>query len=466
MNRPPLAEHQRTGIEWIERVGRGLLGDEPGLGKSRTAIEAFDGGDVLVVAPSMVITGGTWSDELERWANHPERFVVAPYSMLNERAKTGNGGSTPQKRVREAYRRNWDAIVVDEAHYIKGRSTSWTWAVQELAKRSGSVLQMTGTPMPNWAHDLFTLLQVIRPEDAKPGKPLGSYNRWVNEWFVREYNPFGGGRPGTERIGGLLRCRRECVGRPANDPCEHWAEFSGENLGDRFLRRLRKDALDLPPLTETVVHTPMDTTQTRMYRELKQDYLTSTADGGEVVAWSNGSRNVMLDRVTTSSWFLDPVGEPRGGKLERLRFDLENRSSSTLVLAHYRDTVEACAQVARSVGAGVSVVHGGISQKAKAQAVADFKSGKNQVLVGSLETLAEGLTLTVADMAIFVEKSYKPSRNEQAMRRVHRMGQTSPVTVLDYVTPNSVDENKRHLLGSKTDQQMRVLSAAEFARLL
>lgn len=99
-------------------------------------------------------------------------------------------------------------------------------------------------------------------------------------------------------------------------------------------------------------------------------------------------------------------------------------------------------------------------------AVGQGKEGKLDVLVGSLETVSEGLTLTQADMAIFVEKSYKPSRNEQAMRRVHRIGQTRPVSVLDYVTPKSVDANKRALLAEKTDQQMRALTAAQFTALL
>ena len=172
----------------------------------------------------------------------------------------------------------------------------------------------------------------------------------------------------------------------------------------------------------------------------------------------------MLDKITTSGWFATMEGEPRGGKLERLRHDLSSRSQPTLVLAHYRDSVEACARVAESVGARAGFVHGGVNNAG--EVVKAFKAGKLDVLVGSLETVSEGLTLTRADMAIFVEKSYKPSRNEQATRRVHRIGQTRPVTVLDYVTPNSVDANKRALLAEKTDQQMRALTAAQFAALL
>lgn len=461
----PLAKHQEEGIAWIHRVKRGLLGDEPGLGKSRVAIEAFNDLDrVLVIAPSMVISGGTWTDELAKWAKHPERFTVAPYSMLNARVKTGAKGTKPVKQLRPEFQGYWDAVIVDEAHYTKGRSTSWTWAVEEIAKNSGYVLEMTGTPMPNWAHELYTLLRVIWPDQAKPGALFGSFWRWAEEWFQVSPSPFSST---GQVIGGLRKCDRECSKKSPLDPCEHFEDFSRRNLGDRFLRRLRDECLDLPELTQQVIRVEMNTSQKRLYRELKTELITTTDSGQELVAWTNGSKQVMLDRLTTSDWMLDPKGEaPTGGKFDQLRFDLENRSRPTLVLAHYRQTVEACVEVARSLKLSAAAVHGGVSEALKSQAIADFKAGRLDVLVGSLETLAEGLTLTVADMAIFVEMSYKPSRNEQARYRVHRMGQTRPVTIKEYVTVGTIDERKRVLLAQKTDQQMRVLSAADFRAMV
>jgi SNF2 family DNA or RNA helicase len=265
----------------------------------------------------------------------------------------------------------------------------------------------------------------------------------------------------------LKRCERACASRSPLDPCVHFEYFAKQNLGDRFLRRLRDECLDLPELTQQVVRIEMSASQKRIYRELKTELVTTTESGQELVAWTNGSKQVMLDRLTTSEWTLDPkTAVPSGGKFDQLKFDLEGRSRPTLVLAHYRQTVEACVAVAQSLGLSASAVHGGVSEALKSQAIADFKAGRLDVLVGSLETLAEGLTLTVADMAIFVEMSYKPSRNEQARYRVHRMGQTRPVTIREYVTVGTVDERKRVLLGQKTDQQMRVLSAADFRALV
>lgn len=461
-NPAPLA-HQQQDIAWISEVRRGLLANQPGTGKSRSAIEATSGADrVLIVAPGLVITGGTWDDELAKWADHPERYTVAPYSMLNARTTTEKGGNSPVKALREEYRGDWDAVIVDEAHYTKGRKTSWTWAVEQVAARADLVLEMTGTPIPNWAHELFTLLRVIYPDEAKVGRKYGSFWRWAGQWFDTSPTRWSNGKPS---VGEMKRCLPECAERPPDDPCKHYAEFTNDNLGAHYRRVLRKDCLDLPPLTNTEVMVPMSVAAKRIYRQLKKEFVSSVS-GAEVVAWSTGAKNVMLDKVTTSPWLLNPEGEPRGGKLDMLRFDLENRTMPTLVLAHYRQTVEACAEVSRLAGKTTEYIHGGTSASGRSEAVRRFKEGHLDVLVGSLETLAEGLTLTAADMAIFVERSYKPSRNEQARYRVHRLGQTRPVTVLDYVTPESVDWNKRKLLAEKNDHQIRMLTSAQFAALL
>lgn len=111
-------------------------------------------------------------------------------------------------------------------------------------------------------------------------------------------------------------------------------------------------------------------------------------------------------------------------------------------------------------------IHGGVGTRAAQQAFADFHDGKIDVLVGSLEVLSEGHTLVEADMAIFVEKSWKTYRNEQARFRVDRIGQTRPVTILDYVAPKTVDSNKRRVIQLKTEQQIRTMTAAEFTALI
>lgn len=455
---PPLMGHQAGDVEWAQRIRRGLLANEPGLGKSRSAITATSGARTLIIAPSMVITGGTWSDELEKWADDPSLYTVAPYSMLNLRK-----GNSPQRALRPEFKQPWDAVIVDEAHYTKGRNTSWTWAVDQVTRPAEMVVEMTGTPIPGWAQDLFPLLRVLHgPAESRPGGAYGSFWRWAERWFDCSPTRFSNGNP---VCGELLACDRSCLTRPHYDPCAHYGRFMDENLGDRYRRMLRDDCLDLPPLTQATIEVPMTAAQRRVYREMKLQFATMIS-GQEVLSWSQGSLNVNIDKITTSPWLLTKEGPPRGGKLDRLAFDLAGRSRPTLVLAHYNDSVEACAAVAALGGASVATVNGRTSKAQDADSIRRFKAGRVDVLCASLEKVAEGVQLTAADMVIFVEKSFKPYRNTQALYRIHRLGQTRACTALDYVTPQTVDSRKRRLLATKTDRQMRYLSPREFEQLL
>jgi len=208
----------------------------------------------------------------------------------------------------------------------------------------------------------------------------------------------------------------------------------------------------------------MNDTTRRMYNKMVKDFAV-TVDDEEVLAWNQGTKNDLLDLITCSPWLLAPKGDPYGGKFDMLAMDVAARSQPMLVFAHHRSVVEAAARVAELSGARAGFVHGG-NKAQGGQIIKDFKAGRLDVLVGSLELLAEGLTFTEADTVIFVEKSFKNYRNEQAWQRVHRMGQTRAVTIKDYVTPASVDAKKRKRLATKADRSQRVMTAAEFKALL
>ena len=405
----------------------------------------------------MVLQGGTWADEIGKWADDPSRFTTVAYTQL---APARSAELKPQ------YRRRWDSVIFDEAHYMKGRGTLRTSVGQDLADRATRVFLASGTPIPNYAHELFTLLQILYPGEAGPGDRFGSYWRWAQTWF--NVHPT---RYTKYHVGGLRGCSDKCQEREATDPCDHFLEFARANLGGVFLRRLRAEVLpDLPGLTEVRVDVEMGPGQARVYRSLKKDMVARFESGDLLVSWSTSAQHVQLDKTSTGLTVMGqpPVDPADDAKLARLAEDLESRRGGppVLVMAHYRATVEACAEVGRGLGLRVGMVHGGTVPAERTKAVRGFQRGKLDVLVGSLETLSEGVTLIEADTVVFVEKSWKPSRNEQALYRVHRLGQTKEVTALDYVTSGSIDVGKRKLLATKTDHQIRTLSAADLVRLV
>jgi SNF2 family DNA or RNA helicase len=420
-----------------------------GLGKSAQALLAAVE-PVLVVAPAMALDGGVWDDEVAKWTPGMDVTQVA-YSALSERVSTSRFGSKPTGKLKPEYDRKWGTVVLDEAHYVKGRKTSWTKAVQKL--RTDRMDLMTGTPLPNWAYEAFTLLQLIYPEEAKAGRRLGSYWRWVAEWFeLGELRGRGGQVISQYNIGDLL-------------PTRDWDEFREANWGDRMLRRLREDCLDLPPLVQQPIRVRMKPKQAKAYAQLERDFVTWLDNGTEIAAWSQASQLMKLAKCATGLELLDPE-ERCSAKLDALQDLLTDRPRPTLVVGFFRDTVDQARLRAVEIGKTALMVRGGDSKKERATAVRAFQSGHLDVLCATIDTISEALTFNIADQIIFVERSWRPTRNEQAMRRIHRIGQDKPVLSIDLITRDSADERVLDLLANKTDQQMKALGDKELRQLI
>ncbi len=457
-----LRPYQHTGIAFLQQHDRALLGDEMGLGKSAQLVNAAVG-KTLVIAPAMVIDSGTWTHEIQRWSDDPFRFSQVSYSSLTRRSARPSATAV----LRPELDQQWDTLILDEAHYVKNPNAIRTRAVVALSKQSDRVYMASGTPIPNWPHELFVLLQILFPDQARAGHDLGSKWRWIERWFNTYPSPY---RKGTD-IGGLRGCTLACKRRDPLDPCEHYREFVSANFQGRFLQRLRDTVLtDLPAMTQVTVNLPMTPKQDREYRSMSQDYIART-DDGDVISWSAASKSTNLDRITTGLGVLTGDSTSESNKLDMLRDDLSQRYRPTVVAAHYRHSVHAAARVARELGKTVVVVCGDTSPADRKDAVTRFQAGQVDVLCGSLDVISEGITLTAADMLIQIETSYRPSRNQQVARRIHRLGQTQPCTVREYVSvrrngATCLDGNKRALVASKTDSQVRTLTAARLKELL
>lgn len=464
---PELYGFQQDAVAWLGDHPRSILGDDPGLGKTASSLMAATG-RTLVVAPAMILDAGVWQREAARF--RPDLDLQSTsYNALCDVAITPKGGRSPQPRPRPELAGHWDTVICDEAHYLKGRKTKWTAAVEKL--KTDRLYMLTGTAIPNWAYEIYMLLKLAHPGD----RHYTSYWRWVGEWFHQNTIDYSSAKKGTKvplvrTIGGLLACtnRAGCFERPASDPCDHWLEFQAENLGDCYLRRVRDDVLDeLPPLTEVTLEVPMTAQQGRVYRDLKKQFIAWTDSGTEIVAWNQAAQTTDLVKCATGLELLDP-DSPSSGKLDVFtELMRERRGQSTLGLCHFRATGHAMQRRCDELGITSRILSGANASKSNRRAIVDgFQAGEFEVLIGSLELVKEGLTLHRADHAIFVEHSWRPSTNEQAMRRVHRIGQERPVTVTHLVTAKTVDARMQKEIANKTDQQVRALPVHRIRQLV
>lgn len=403
---------------------------------------------------------GVWKSEITLWRPEwtEDDWTWISYSSLCERvsavAESGRRTSRALDRAKWQLREHeWPTIIYDECHYLKNRKAKWTKAAMGLT--SERLFMLTGTPIPSWAHELYMLLRLLH---GVKDPDYRSFWRWIEMWFRWWTPPWSQGTNHRE-IGGL----KDGV---------TWEDFArGTGLDRLMLRRLRDDVLkDLPPLTEQTILVKMGPAQRKAYDELKADYYTFVEEAGEeVAAFSDGGLYVKLAKATSGlPMLLDDSDYLKGSaKLDALKELLEEREGSPVVVfCHFRISATACANMSASLGRRTTVIMGGMPQAQRDESVRAFQSGEIDTLVGTLGTLSEGITLTKADTCILFERGWRPSQMEQALRRLHRIGQKRPVTAIHLVTEDSLDQQIIALLAAKQGQQIAALRAAEFASLL
>ncbi len=101
-----------------------------------------------------------------------------------------------------------------------------------------------------------------------------------------------------------------------------------------------------------------------------------------------------------------------------------------------------------------------IDQKTKGQQradiVRDFQAGKIPLLLATTAA-KEGLTLTRAHNAIFIERFWTPADETQAEDRVWRIGQDKPVKITYLHIPGTIDDYMRDLIEEKRSTVQQVL---------
>ena len=95
------------------------------------------------------------------------RRQSSPYSLLNKTLLFGPGGSRKRKSGKGLLELDppphFDLVVVDEAHHIRNQGTANHEAVRLFCENAGAAVFLTATPIQLGSHDLFVLLNVLRP---------------------------------------------------------------------------------------------------------------------------------------------------------------------------------------------------------------------------------------------------------------------------------------------------------------
>lgn len=490
-----LYPYQEAGVRFLRIAGAALLGDEMGTGKTVQTIRTLEADDLypaLIVAPNTVKS--VWRREFAKWA--PERVVrvaangtasavkdaqavadgeadvlVVNWEATKNLSRLAGFGSihlqgcvncdpNSTKRPSQCERENkilngieWKVVVADEAHRAKSPQAKQTRALWALGDSVGRRYALTGTPLANSPEDLWAVMHFVAP-DEYPAKWA-----WLERYAQLQYNPFSV----KPDVVGLREDRREELDK---------------FLMPRFLRRTKAMVLpDLPPKTYERRDVFLTGKQKKAYDSLR-DVLIAEVEGGTMTVTSILTQALRLRQLAaaygelmvdpkdmTQEMTFDDIGtefdaleghvklsEP-SSKLDVLEDVLDELGDKPVVVfADSRQLIDlAFARLVEKMT--VAKITGPVATKEREVAVENFQNGDVRVMLATVGAGGEGITLTAADTAIFLQRPWSQVLNKQAEDRLHRIGQESEnVTYIDLVTVDTVEDRVFEALMEKGER--------------
>lgn len=176
-----------------------LIADEVGVGKTieagliiRELRARVDIKSVLVICPKALVAERKWFTEMKRFDEHftaldgpalrhclqetdldgewPESHskAILPFSLFDSDMMIGTAASRGKRRVKGLTELEpppqFDLVIVDEAHHIRNSDTILHQGVRAFCDNAQAVVLLTATPLQLGSNDLFTLLNVLRPD--------------------------------------------------------------------------------------------------------------------------------------------------------------------------------------------------------------------------------------------------------------------------------------------------------------
>ncbi len=196
-----------------------LIADSVGVGKTieaglilRELQARSDVESVLIICPRPLVAEQKWQREMKRFDENfehldgaklrycinemhlegewPEQYqkVILPYSLLNNTLLFGPEGKRKRKHGKGLLDLDppphFDLVIVDEAHHIRNQGTANHEAVRFLCENAEAAVFLTATPIQLGSHDLFVLLNVLRPDlilDEESFNHMAEPNPFINQ---------------------------------------------------------------------------------------------------------------------------------------------------------------------------------------------------------------------------------------------------------------------------------------------
>lgn len=412
-----------------------IITDVPGLGKTKSSIDIMDfkvkTGQVKHILVICGVNGlkYNWEQEIKKhsWYNCQvvdgsketrlkklSSYWMFTYTIINiesirnnEKTKRGTGKvikANDNEVLIEIAKMcelgKFEAIIVDEFHKANNHKSQQGKGLRSLNAKYK--IALSGTPITKKLERSWSILSWMGFEDA-------SY--WQ---FVKRYCTLGG-FSGWDVVG-----------------YKNLDEFH-ERFNRAQLRRT-KDILQLPPKTHQVYYVEMNKEQRKEYEQIKRGIIQE-AEETKVVdpAVATLRLRQFTDKVKTKA-------------VKEIVDQLADNNEPCIIFSCFKDGLYELQNTLTEYNP--LLLTGDITNaEDKQKVVDDFQvNAKSNVIMGTVQAMGTGYTLTRSQYVVFLNKVWSPTDNEQAEDRAHRRGTTGNVTIISVVVKNSIDEKVEEIL--------------------
>jgi SNF2 family DNA or RNA helicase len=436
--------HQKRAFWKARGKPAAMLAMGLGTGKSKVAIDLLQNSSdkrVLILCPKSVV--GVWPREFAKHAVNPDWWRCLPLDTGSTvanvaRAKVAAGlADVMDSRLvvivnyESAWRpalakwllaQEWDTVICDECHRVKGPQGVASKFVAKLTARAKRRLALSGTPMAHTPLDVFAQYRFLDPQIFGT-----SYFR-----FKHRFGQWGGF--GGYQLTGLL---------------------NEDELNEKFYSiayRVGEEVLDLPEAVDTQRDVTLSPEGLRAYKQMRDEFVAWVKDG-EVVTAVNALGKLLRLQQITSGYLPADDGNPVAiddAKEKVLAETLEDiaETEPVVVFCRFRADLDAVRRVCEAQGRR----YGELSGRSRDGLAADATMSKDiDVLATQIQSGGTGIDLTRARYCIYYSVGFSLSDYLQSRARVHRPGQTRPVTYIHLIAPGTVDETVYQALEARQD---------------
>lgn len=437
-----------------------LLADEPGLGKTAQALlaaEAAGAYPLLVVVPSVVKTN--WAREAGMWTPHRPATVVhgngddidgfADIVVVNYELLDRHVGWLSNLGFR--------GMVVDEAHFIKNKTSQRSRHVLEIAAKVRErtprplLMALTGTPLINDIDDFRAIWQFLGWIDDS--EPLADLMNALEDTGLTPADP-GFHAAARQCVIDLGIVRRRKIDVAADIPARRIADMLVE-LDDKDGRSIRKAERELAARLVARYETAMANRVTGPTEGVDHDLVR------QVATWELKDANASTTGENVFS-MMRRIGQAKAGLAADYAAQVARSAGKVVFFAKHVDVMDVAEQTFEKQGLRYASIRGDQTPRVRQQNIDDFtKDPEVAVAVCSLTAAGVGLNLQVASNIVLAELSWTNAEQTQAIDRSHRIGQSEPVTAWRVLAAQTIDSRIAGLIDSKAGLAARALDGSD-----